>query len=80
MHCCYAFIMLDVLCVGHASYDITMAVNTHPLPDEKLLADSMRLAGGGPAANAALCVTHLRGKAGFCGYLGNNVFGQAHDA
>jgi len=70
--------MLDVLCVGHASYDITMAVDSHPLPDEKMLADSMRLAGGGPAANAAVCVARLDGSAGFCGYLGHDVFGQAH--
>ncbi len=70
--------MLDVLCVGHASYDITMGVADHPLPDEKLVADAMQLGGGGPAANAAVCVARLGGAAGFCGYLGNDVFGQAH--
>ncbi len=72
--------MQDVLCVGHASFDITMALLNHPEPDEKSFADSMQLAGGGPAANAAVCVTRLGGSAGFCGYLGNDLFGQAHVA
>jgi len=70
--------MLDVLCVGHASYDITMATAHHPDPDEKMLANSMHLAGGGPAANAAVCVARLGGKAGFCGYLGYDLFGETH--
>ena len=70
--------MLDVLCVGHASYDISMALSYHPEPDEKSLADSMQLSGGGPAANAAVCVSRLGGAAGFCGYLGNDLFGEAH--
>ncbi|MDQ7000624.1 MAG: PfkB family carbohydrate kinase, partial [Mariprofundus sp.] len=59
--------MLDVLCVGHASYDISMAARHHPEANEKMLADAMQLAGGGPAANAAVCVARLGGKAGFCG-------------
>ncbi|ATX80902.1 sulfofructose kinase [Mariprofundus ferrinatatus] len=68
--------MLDLLCVGHASFDITMATATHPGPDEKVFADAMQLAGGGPAANAAVCAARLGGKAGFCGYLGNDPFGD----
>jgi len=70
--------MLDVLCVGHASYDISMAARHHPEANEKMLADAMQLAGGGPAANAAVCVARLGGKAGFCGYLGDDLFGTAH--
>ncbi len=70
--------MLDVLCVGHASYDITMAAAHHPAADEKMQAASLQLAGGGPAANAALCIARLGGTAGFCGYLGHDLFGAAH--
>lgn len=70
--------MADVLCVGHASYDIAMAADHHPEADEKMLADAMQLAGGGPAANAAVCIARLGGKAGFCGYLGEDLFGTAH--
>ena len=70
--------MLDVLCVGHAAYDIGMAVQQHPAADEKLQATGLQLGGGGPAANAAVCVARLGGRAGFCGYLGHDLFGDAH--
>ena len=71
-------LMLDVLCVGHGSYDITMAASHHPGTDEKIVADSMQLAGGGPAANAAVCIARLGGSSGFCGYLGCDLFGNKH--
>jgi len=66
----------DVLCVGHASFDVTMSAAHHPAPNEKMQADALQLAGGGPAANAAVCLARLGGKAGFCGYLGRDVFGD----
>ncbi|MFQ5582588.1 MAG: carbohydrate kinase family protein [Mariprofundaceae bacterium] len=72
--------MTDVLCVGHAAYDITMSTSRHCGADEKMQADSMQLSGGGPAANAAVTVTRLGGTAAFCGYLGNDLFGDAHMA
>ena len=70
--------MLDVLCVGHASFDITMSVPHQPDSDEKMLADALILGGGGPAANAAVQVARLGGSAGFCGYLGHDIFGEEH--
>jgi len=70
--------MLDVLCVGHASFDITMSVPHHPVSDEKMLADALILGGGGPAANAAVQVARLGGSAGFCGYLSHDIFGEEH--
>lgn len=69
---------LDVLCVGHASYDLVFSVPHHPGADEKLVADDLLGCGGGPAANAAVTVAKLGGKAGFCGYLGNDVYGDSH--
>lgn len=68
----------DVLCIGHASWDISMAVTRHPASDEKMTAHAMQLSGGGPAANAAVCIARLGGRAAFCGYLGHDLFGQAH--
>ncbi|WP_176582386.1 carbohydrate kinase family protein [Mariprofundus erugo] len=68
----------DVLCTGHASWDISMAVTHHPASDEKITAHAMQLSGGGPAANAAVCIARLGGHAAFCGYLGHDLFGQAH--
>jgi sulfofructose kinase len=70
--------MLDVLCVGHASFDQVFTVPHHPAPDEKLVASRLELCGGGPAANAAVQIQRLGFKAGFSGYLGFDVFGDAH--
>ena len=71
---------LDVICVGHASYDHVFSVPHHPAADEKLFADALVGCGGGPAANAAVTVARLGLKAGFAGYLGRDVHGELHDA
>ena len=70
--------MLEVLCVGHAAFDVSMTVARHPTQNEKTSAVAMQLAGGGPAANAAVQIAKLGGRAGFCGYLGLDIFGNAH--
>lgn len=69
---------LDVLCVGHASYDLVFSVPHHPAADEKTVADALLGCGGGPAANAAVAVAKLGYRAGFSGYLGNDVYGDSH--
>ena len=69
---------IDILCVGHASYDLVFTVPHHPAPDEKMVADSLIGCGGGPAANAAVTAAKLGFSAAFCGYLGNDVYGNAH--
>lgn len=75
-----AVIRPDVLCVGHASYDLVFQVSRHPLPDEKMFADGFNRCGGGPAANAAVTVARLGLKAAFSGYLGRDLFGDEHAA
>ncbi|WP_202214179.1 carbohydrate kinase family protein [Methylacidimicrobium sp. AP8] len=69
---------VDVLCVGHACYDLALSVPRHPGPDEKLFAERLALGGGGPAANAAVAVRRLGGSASFLGYLGNDDWGERH--
>lgn len=69
---------LDVLCVGHASYDLVFSVPHHPEPDEKIFADDFTACGGGPAANAAVTVARLGFKAAFGGYLGLDLYGERH--
>jgi sulfofructose kinase len=69
---------VDVLCVGHASYDLVFAVDHHPDADEKTFAEAFISCGGGPAANAAVTVSRLGLKSAFAGYLGNDFFGQRH--
>jgi sulfofructose kinase len=69
---------VDVLCVGHASYDLVFAVGHHPDADEKTFAEKFISCGGGPAANAAVTVSRLGFKSAFAGYLGNDFYGQRH--
>ncbi|KAA3658254.1 MAG: carbohydrate kinase [Chloroflexi bacterium] len=69
---------IDVLCVGASAYDLTFVVDTHPVADEKVFAQSLVSCGGGPAANAAVAVARLGGTAVFSGYLGNDTFGNLH--
>ncbi|MFZ2406873.1 MAG: PfkB family carbohydrate kinase [Methylobacter sp.] len=69
---------IDVLCVGHASYDLIFSVSRHPGADEKIVADSLLSCGGGPAANAAVCVAKLGLTSAFAGYLGRDLYGDKH--
>ena len=71
---------LDVLCVGHASYDLVFSVPRHPLADEKIFADGFLACGGGPAANAAVIAARLGYRSAFAGYLGNDIYGDTHFA
>ncbi len=68
----------DVLCVGHASYDLIFQVDRQPGDDEKVRAEGMVRCGGGPAANAAVTVARLGGTAAYAGYLGSGIFGREH--
>ncbi len=68
----------DVLCVGHASYDLIFSVPYHPKTDEKIVADNFTDCGGGPAANAAVCISRLGLKAAFAGFLGHDLYGDKH--
>jgi sulfofructose kinase len=67
---------IDVLTVGVAAYDLYFAVDRHPRPDEKRVAESFLSCGGGPAANAAVTVAKMGLKAAFSGYLGRDAFGD----
>jgi len=69
---------IDVLCVGHAAFDLTFAVPHHPSADEKMAAESLVLSGGGPAGNAAVAAARLGCRAAFAGYLGNDIFGEKY--
>ncbi|MDT8405988.1 MAG: PfkB family carbohydrate kinase [Methylococcales bacterium] len=68
----------DVFCIGYACYDLTFHVPHHPGSDEKVFADQFLACGGGPAANAAVTAARLGAVSGFCGYLGQDTFGELH--
>lgn len=67
---------MKILVIGHAAYDITMAVDKFPQENTKNRIDNRVECGGGPAANAA----YLLGKWGldvhFAGIVGNDEYGK----
>jgi sulfofructose kinase len=73
-----SLIDIDVLCIGHASYDLVFSVDHHPGPDEKTFATGFIDCGGGPAANGAVMAANLGLKAAFAGYLGADFYGDKH--
>jgi sulfofructose kinase len=68
----------DVLCVGHACYDLVFSVDSHPGPDEKARATAFLSCGGGTAANAAMTAAKLGARTAFAGYLGSDIYGEQH--
>lgn len=69
---------IDVLCVGHACYDLIFAVDHHPGPDEKARAHAFISCGGGTAANAAVTAARLGATTALAGYLGADIYGEEH--
>jgi sugar/nucleoside kinase (ribokinase family) len=59
-----------ILCAGIAVQDIVMRVESFPPPGAKVAASEFIITGGGCAANAALAVARLNGRAAFAGPLG----------
>ncbi len=68
--------MKRILCIGHASYDITLSFDGYPAENTKNRVPNKLGCGGGPASNAA----YLLGKWGlnttFIGVLGNDFYGK----
>lgn len=67
---------MKVLCIGHASYDITIPLDEFPIENTKNRVREIVECGGGPASNAA----YLLGKWGietyFAGIIGNDLYGN----
>jgi sulfofructose kinase len=62
-----------ILCAGIAVQDIVMRVESFPAPGAKVSASDFIITGGGCAANAALTVARLGGRAAFAGPLGGDA-------
>jgi sulfofructose kinase len=69
--------MTSVLCVGIAVLDYVFAVETMPARAEKYRAKDLAVIGGGIAANAAVAVSRLGGKALLATRLGSDATGDA---
>ena len=67
---------MNIICVGHAAYDITLPVEDFPIENTKIRPNQKIECGGGPASNAA----YLLGKWGmnpyFMGIVGNDFYGN----
>ncbi len=66
-----------VLCVGVATHDAIALVPRFPGPDERLVAQAVVHAGGGPTATAAVACTRLGVPAAFVGAVGEDALGEA---
>ena len=69
---------MDVLCVGHASYDLVFSLKQHISADQKAFADDFVSCGGGPASNAAVTASRLGCRTAYMGYLGLDNYGEKH--
>ncbi len=66
----------DVFCIGMSCVDLNFLVEHHPSENEKVRATRFSVAGGGPAANAAVCVARLGGRSGLAASLGTDPLGE----
>jgi sulfofructose kinase len=67
---------IDVLCLGHASFDLSVDVPSFPMENSKCETPELRESGGGPAANAAYLLSAWGVRCGFAGLVGNDRYGQ----
>ena len=68
--------MTYVVCVGLATRDTILAVPRHPGADELVFASDAAVAGGGPAATAAVALARLGVPAHFVGVVGDDATGS----
>ena len=66
----------DVLCIGHAAYDVSLFVDGYPQENSKCETDELLEACGGPAANAAYLLSSWGMTCGFAGLVGDDVYGR----
>jgi sugar/nucleoside kinase (ribokinase family) len=64
-----------VVCVGLATRDTILAVPRHPAEDELVMATDVAVAGGGPAATAAVALARLGVPTALVGVVGDDATG-----
>ena len=67
---------MKIVCVGHATYDITLPVSEYPKENYKHRIQKKIECGGGPAANAAYLLAKWKEDVAFVGIVGNDYYGQ----
>ena len=64
-----------IVCVGLATRDTIYALPRHPEPDERVVATERVVAGGGPAATAAVAIARLGVDVRFVGVIEDDLDG-----
>ncbi|GGK81577.1 carbohydrate kinase family protein [Mangrovihabitans endophyticus] len=67
---------MDIICAGAVTVDTIAVLDRTPGPDERVLAEGFLVAGGGPAATAAVAAARLGASVGFCGVVGDDEDGR----
>jgi len=67
---------IDVLCIGHATYDVSAFVDEYPVENSKCGTHESLEACGGPAANAAWLLAFWGLRSAFAGLVGDDVYGR----
>jgi len=67
---------LDVLCIGHAAYDLFFFLDRFPSENSKTETFFSQESGGGPAANAAYLLSQWGARCAFAGIVGDDYYGR----
>jgi sulfofructose kinase len=67
---------MDVLCIGHAAWDISVFVDGYPAENSKAEIHTMLECGGGPAANAACLLSRWGVACGIAAAVGADSYGD----
>lgn len=68
--------MKKIFCVGHATYDITMPVESFPKENTKIKTYSKIECGGGSSANSSVLLSRWGEKTYFIGSAGDDIYGE----
>lgn len=68
---------MEVLCIGHASWDIFLYLEEFPREDRKQLISQSDESPGGPASNAASLLGQWGVRTAFAGVVGDDLYGRA---
>jgi sulfofructose kinase len=67
---------IDVLCIGHACFDLSASVESFPRENSKCETGELRESGGGPAANAAYLLSLWGVPCALAGVVGDDEYGR----
>ena len=67
---------MKILCLGHATYDITLPMDEFPTEHTKNRIQEKIECGGGPASTAAYLLGSFGAETYFAGIVGNDYYGK----